>query len=611
MKKFFVALILFLFDFLFTSSIHAYKPVKSNNLSEINPNASSVTYHELESDALPEMDNVGNIIPDFSNIGYMGSEVEIPLVPVKETLYPPLNGDAGAMIQEAINRVSKLTPDANGFRGAILLTKGRYSVAGTLNIVESGIVLRGEGEDAEVGTVLVAAGTTQRTFIKLTGTGSTWSLVPPLYNIKDNYVPVGRFWVRVSNPSSFTVGDDVLVYRKGTENWINDIKMNQFPLEAADDKHWTAAGMFLRYERKIIHIIGDTLHFDNPIMMAMEDKYGGGAVFKYSYSKRITKCGIENMLLESEFANSTDEAHAWTGIEMYSVTNSWVRNVTSKYFGYGLVNILMGSKYITVKNCKCLEPKSKIDASRRYSFCMNGGQLSLVIDCETTEGRHDYVTQGYNVGPNAFVRVKARNAHNDIGPHQHWNVGTLYDNIDTDGIINIQDRGNAGTGHGWAGANNVLWNCKASKICVQSPWVSAKNYSIGSFGEKYGGLFPDRPNGEWIKQNEVVLPKSLFEAQLELRKQTERLYHTKLNTSIKYNNTSTSTCKITTNNEMVGFQNLSFNNFCSIRIFNLNGICIKNFNLSKNDYQVLKLNKGLYFIQLNAGIEYESYKILI
>lgn len=528
MKK--PCLIIYVLLLLYSCNNNENVPINENPIIIPKPekpdlNASSIKYYSIESAALPEMDTLGNIMPDFSNIGYMGSELDIPYIPIKETLSPPSSGDAGQMIQDAINRVAKLTPDANGFRGTVLLKRGRYNVSGQLFITESGIVLRGEGESTTTGTVLVAAGKTQRTFIKMQGTGSIWSLQPPFYNIKDTYVPVGRFWVRVSNPGSFAEGDEVIVYRKGTESWINDIKMNQFPLEAADDEHWTASGMNLRAERKITHIIGDTLHFDNPIMMALESKYGGGAVFKYSYTKRITKCGVENMLLESEYASDTDEAHAWTAIEFYSITHSWVRNVTSKYFGYGLVNLLLGSKYITVKSCKCLEPKSLIEPSRRYSFCMNGGQLSLVIDCETTDGRHDCTTQGYNVGPNAFVRVIARNTKNDIGPHQRWNCGTLYDNIDTDGVINIQDRGNAGTGHGWAGANNVLWNCKAARICVQSPWVSAKNYSIGSKGLKYGGLFPDRPDGIWIEPNKDVLPKSLFEAQLTLRKQKSRLYH--------------------------------------------------------------------------------------
>jgi len=47
--------------------------------------------------------------------------------------------------------------------------------------------------------------------------------------------------------------------------------------------------------------------------------------------------------------------------------------------------------------------------------------------------------------------------------------------------INIRDRGNMGTGHGWAGANSVVWNSAASSFIVQNP-PTATNWLIGSVG---------------------------------------------------------------------------------------------------------------------------------
>ena len=266
--------------------------------------------------------------------------------------------------------------------------------------------------------------------------------------------------------------------------------------------------------------------FDH-IMMAMETPYNKGAVFKSSFKGRINRCGVENMLIESEYTSDTDEDHGWVAIEFNKMEQSWVRNITSRYFGNGLVSLNSGTRYVTVKDCKCLDAKSIITGGRRYSYNMNQAQQCLVIDCEATEGRHDCVTGSKGVGPNAFVRVNIRNAHGDTGPHQRWNVGTLYDNINSDGPINIQDRSNWGTGHGWAGANQVLWNCTAKEVCVQNPWVSAKNYSIGTKGTKHAGDFknPVRPDGVWVRANATVSPASLFEAQLELRKRTGRLYH--------------------------------------------------------------------------------------
>ena len=58
-----------------------------------------------------------NQVPDFSFAGYQGGGVALPYVEVKETIGPS-SGDAGAMIQAAIDRVSLLPLDASGFRGS-------------------------------------------------------------------------------------------------------------------------------------------------------------------------------------------------------------------------------------------------------------------------------------------------------------------------------------------------------------------------------------------------------------------------------------------------------------------------------------------------------------
>lgn len=82
-----------------------------------------------------------------------------------------------------------------------------------------------------------------------------------------------------------------------------------------------------------------------------------------------------------------------------------------------------------------------------------------------------------------FYNCTAFQTYADIGPHHRWAVGTLYDNIITDGEINVQDRGQMGSGHGWAGVTQVLWNCRAKRAAVQNPWTSGNNYNIGMKGQ--------------------------------------------------------------------------------------------------------------------------------
>jgi hypothetical protein len=296
----------------------------------------------------------------------------------------------------------------------------------------------------------------------------------------------------------------------------------------ANTQQWQPDYYQFHFERNITKIQNNKVFIDNPVVMSMETQYGGGEIYKYSFDGRVREVGIENLTIESEFASDTAENHGWIAVQMDKAENCWVRNVTSRYFGYSCVSLERNSKNITVIDSKCLDAKSLITGGRRYSF-NNVGQLNLFMNLETTEGRHDYVTGAKVHGPNVFYNCKASQTHNDIGPHHRWAMGTLYDNIVTDGPINVQDRGNSGSGHGWAGVNQVFWNCKASAVTAQSPWVSGKNYAIGIVSEKHPGRwFKDRPDAEWEGHNQPgLLPASLYLAQLNARKGLNKYFNGK------------------------------------------------------------------------------------
>ena len=78
-----------------------------------------------------------------------------------------------------------------------------------------------------------------------------------------------------------------------------------------------------------------------------------------------------------------------------------------------------------------------------------------------------------------------------------------------------------GPGHGWAGVNEVLWNCEGAQVVVQSPWVLGRNYSVGTIGEKHPGYMKERPDGVWVSHGSHVEPASLYEAQLALRRRLQ------------------------------------------------------------------------------------------
>lgn len=457
-------------------------------------------------------DELGNQIPDFSAVGYHQQNKPIPVVKTLIKLSPTGNDDQ-QMIQQAIDGLAKQALNGDGFRGAILLAKGTYKIPGSLKIQASGIVLRGEGSE----TRLLATGKGQRKTIMAFGSGAPKEVPNTRVKITDQYVPVGAKTLNLSSTKGFQVGDKIMVYRPGTDNWIKDLKMDQIT-PGNGTVQWTGEAYGFDFERIITAIKGNRITLDNPIVLAMEQQYGGGEVYKFTFPGRISEIGIENLLLESEYQGEDDEDHGWDAISFNRIENSWVSGVTSKYYGYSCVNLGAESKQITVQNSKCLQPKSQITGGRRYSF-NNDGQLNLVMDCYASEGRHDYVTGAKVRGPNVFYNCVAEQAKADIGPHHRLAVGTLYDNIRTDGEINIQDRGNWGTGHGWAGINQVLWNCSVARAAVQNPYVGGKNYAIGLQGAKYEGRLKDRPDGVWEGHNKLGLqPASLFKAQLENRK---------------------------------------------------------------------------------------------
>lgn len=465
-------------------------------------------------------DDEGNTIPDFSRVGYHHGDKSIPHYPVSKTIYP-VEGDNWEHIQRAIDEISRLPIDKDGHRGVLLLKRGLYPVSQTLLIKAGGIILKGEGSNANE-TCLIAISKKQYPLIKVEGEGICEELPGTRVSITDDFVPVGAHSFRVSSATGYKEGERIIVYRPATQKWIHDIKMDQIE-ERKGTRQWATCEYNLAFERTITKVEGNRIFIDNPVVMQMDQKYGGGDIYKYIFAGRIEEVGISDLCLESEFEDYEDTQHAWIGVQIEKAENCWVNNVTARYFGYAAVSCEQYAKNITILNCRCLESKSVITGGLRYSF-NNIGQQNLFMNCQATEGRHDYVTGAQVCGPNVFYNCTASQAYADIGPHHRWAIGTLYDNIVTDGEINVQDRGKMGSGHGWAGVTQVLWNCRVGRAAVQSPWVSGKNYSIGTKGGRYPGVFKDRPEGEWEGHNETnIFPRSLYVAQLLARQKNVNL----------------------------------------------------------------------------------------
>ena len=105
-------------------------------------------------------DNAVNTVPDYSSAGYKGGGVPIPFITTKVVVSPNDSADDDwENIQSAIDKVSALPIDSNGFRGAVLIKAGDYTVSKTLRILTSGVVIRGEGSNDLNGTRILYSAT--------------------------------------------------------------------------------------------------------------------------------------------------------------------------------------------------------------------------------------------------------------------------------------------------------------------------------------------------------------------------------------------------------------------------------------------------------------------
>ena len=468
----------------------------------------------------------GDRIPNFSYAGYGGGGVPFPNVEVLRELSPMNQGDDTERIQAVIDEVSSLQQDANGMRGVVYLRAGEYRIRGQLLISASGVILRGDGRGRN-GTVLRATGLDQRTLIVLAGNGRPREIENTRREISDDYVPVGAQRFRVSDSSGYEVGQRVMIERPSTQEWLDHIGMddcntvgtaydrNDVNDQTCLDIPWQVGERELLFDRMVTAVNGNEITIDAPLTMAIDAEFGGGSIYQFEFSGRISKSGIEKIRGESDFRSDTDEEHSWTFIELKAVEDAWVDQVVGKYFAYATVLVGRWARRVTVQDSRNLDPKSLIDGRRRYSFKIERATQVLVQRCETSEGRHDYVLGQLTVGPNVFLDGLSENAHADVGPHAGWSPGVLFDRITTDHELNVRNRGNLGNNHGWVSANSVVWNSQAREMKIESP-PGSQNWCIGCNTRRSG-------NGIWEYPRQRVWPDSLYLAQLERRLGEEAL----------------------------------------------------------------------------------------
>ena len=474
-------------------------------------------------------------IPDFSRAGYKGGGVPLPIVPVKSTV-SPISGDNTVHIQNAIDYVSSLPLDSNGFRGAVLLNSGYYFVYGTLKITTSGVILRGSGRD---NTRILGLGNTpaNRDIIKMGGLSETQfaGKVPGTKtNIISPIVKVGDKKFRVDDASLFQVGDNIIIKHPCTQKWLDAIDGGG----TADEPKWTEGSLPIIFNTRIEKIKCDTIYTNSPVFNTLNSSLSQSFIYKYDRAGLIENVGIEDLLIDIEFSvnDPSDDNHAKTAVLVSQVENAWVKGCEFLHFWHSGVR-LQTANYVTVKDCNAYKPKGPTTGGYKYNFTAGKAtQNSLFTNCKASKGRHAYVSNGTSsVAGVVFHKCTSVDPHTSSEGHRRWSTGLLYDNLIDSGsnpgkVLVLQNRGSYGTSHGWAAANSVLWNCDASrsgtdgKIVVQRP-PTAQNFAIGCKGDVSGNGPFSHPAGyiEGSNRTDLLLPNSLYDAQLNSRNYLESI----------------------------------------------------------------------------------------
>ena len=472
-------------------------------------------------------DEENNYIPDFSYAGYQGGVVPLPNVPAVLSL-DPVAGDNTDVIQSAIDSIAIMPLNEHGFRGALRLNAGVYEIHGQLFIKQSGIVLQGvgDGDDPIQNTILKGVGDNpvQRDLI-IAGNPviSDWKDRVPnsVTNITNPFLPAGSRSVMLSSLDKFSIGDEIIVFQPSTEDWLSSVNYG----DTADDAPWQPGEIDLYYQRKIVGIAAEEskIILHAPIYDHLDNRLAQSEVYKLAESNIQSNIGVEDLRIEIETEGSEMENHAKNGILLKGVRNAWVQGVTVLHFMYAAIYTRAATN-ITVRNCRALEPHSLITGARRYNFDTDAYSNNILFEkCHASYGRHSFVSNGASTASGiVFHDCTTEHDYSASEGHRRWSQGILFDNItftnpEATNLLGLYNRGDYGTGHGWAAVNSVAWNVNLNsnqkKILIQKP-PHRQNYAIGCQALLTNVHRFIHPIGAIDVPRKPVTPNSLYQAQL-------------------------------------------------------------------------------------------------
>ena len=505
----------------------------------------------------------GDRIMDFSHAGYMGGGVALPNLPVRRTVVPLADGaDTTPLIQTAIDEVSALPVDENGFRGAVLLAPGEFPISNTINIHTSGVALRGSvAENGDLQSTLLmtprraspTADPTRYVAIRVAarqgggqGAGSgqsagsgqgggqgqrqvpeTESAAPFETLLADDYVPFGTRTFRVQNAAGFEVGDRIELRKPVTAAWVEFVVMHNL-IRDGRPQTWLPINSRITMLRRITDITGNQITVDVPLADSFDAQYlnpPGTIVARLTRpSGLINQAGIEYLRIVSPEQPVSHTQALYEAIRMNG-EDCWIRRVQ---IYETMDSVRVNGHRITIQFVDIVRRARHVGSSRPAEFAPDGGQI--LIDRCTVEADNVWfvATGGRHMGPIVILNSAFTGRDSRAQGHQRWTTAKLYDNCYApDGRIDIINRGMSGGGHGWGLAWCVIWNSVSREILVQEA-PGTRSWAIGSVGRRvtagrmnegnaeYARTLPGGrlPEGTFDSHGTHVTPRSLYLAQL-------------------------------------------------------------------------------------------------
>lgn len=369
---------------------------------------------------------------------------------------------------------------------------------------------KGDSGCSKNGTTLLGTGGDRATVLRIAGINNKKS--EGTISLANKYFPVNTTNLTFQDSHNFKVGDEVVVNRPSTKEWLEKLGADKIGLWVDYTlTTWTPGDFDLNFYRKVIAVTPESITLDVPLTNSIDPQYGGGSVAKYNWPGRITHTGVENIRFDSSYdsANEKDENHRWMAITFDNVTDAWVRRITAEHFVSSAVAVWETASRITVEDCKSLLPVGETGNYRRYSFQTLGQQV-LFQRCYAEYGYHAFSVGFTTPGPNAFVQCLSYAPINFSGAIGGWANGILFDKMTIDGgTISLAYLDVDGQGGGWSAANSLCWQCRAAQIHLPAP-PTAQNWAYASWAQGYGDGHHELPHT-------FVKPESFFYAQLEAR----------------------------------------------------------------------------------------------